>query len=228
MKQTTRWGMQRQKQWLRWRRRLRWRLRQGRQVAGGQTLSSFAARRGPEQMKLKCEAGWQHLSFDIDIEQHPITTATTSTHTHVNLYVYRCIQCWITQLISVTWFITFCVCFRCMSQTTFNFNFIYLHFCAFHTRKEERGNEEWGWPTSRWPAANAPMQLQLRHCRRTRNEERGASWAAVAGQTRLHLKIKMFYLWDRLGNVLLAQPRVICIKRRTQRALRCQLLKHSA
>lgn len=53
-------------------------------AAGGrwQTLSSFAARRGPEQMKLKCEAGWQHLSFDIDIEQHPITTATTSTHTH--------------------------------------------------------------------------------------------------------------------------------------------------
>lgn len=35
MKQTTRWGMQRQKQWLRRRRRLRWRLRQGRQVAGG-------------------------------------------------------------------------------------------------------------------------------------------------------------------------------------------------
>lgn len=152
----------------------------------------------------------------------------THTHTHVNLYVYRCIQCWITQLISVTWFITFCVCFRCMSQTTFNFNFIYLHFCAFHTREEERGNEEWGWPTSRWPPANAAMQLQLRHCRRTRNEERGASWAAVAGQTRLHLKIKMFYLWDRLGNVLLARPRVICIKRRTQRALRCQLLKHSA
>lgn len=54
--------------------------------AGGrwQTLSSFAARRGPAQMKLKCEAGWQHLSFDIDIEQHPITTATTSAHTHTH------------------------------------------------------------------------------------------------------------------------------------------------
>lgn len=58
-------------------------------AAGGrwQTLSSFAARRGPEQMKLKCEAGWQHLSFDIDIEQHPITTATTSTHTRKSICI---------------------------------------------------------------------------------------------------------------------------------------------
>lgn len=62
--------------------------------AGGrrQTLSSFAARRGPEQMKLKCEAGWQHSSFDIDIEQHPITTATTSTHTHSHIHIHMYID----------------------------------------------------------------------------------------------------------------------------------------
>lgn len=59
-----------------------------------------------------------------------------------------------------------------MSQTTFNFNFIYLHFCAFHTREEGsgRGREEGG-EVGRQVGGRqpAPMQLQLRHCRRTKN-----------------------------------------------------------
>lgn len=95
-----------------------------------------------------------------DLGTPPTTTPTTSIYTLTQVSDIRCFQCWITQLISVTWFITFRLC----CTTTLNFNFIYLHFYEFHYATQKGGSRicRWWSPiTIRNPQSH---ELKLRHC----------------------------------------------------------------
>lgn len=104
-----------------------------------------------------------------DLGTPPTTTPTTSIYTLTQVSDIRCFQCWITQLISVTWFTTFRLC----CTTTLNFNFIYLHFYEFHYATQKGGSRicRWWSPTqsaipnpmsSNWDIASNPFPWHLR------------------------------------------------------------------